>query len=91
MKHFHVGGNVRWRLLSVMRSGKTPLLSATADAPPDVDDRYRITAFRTLIHRAVGALPPLWREWAAEYVLRRADAPGPAAEHVVQYLLRREG
>jgi hypothetical protein len=52
-----------------------------------LDDRYRITRFRTLIRHAVHVLPPVWREWAAECYLRRADAPGPAAEHVVQYLL----
>jgi hypothetical protein len=51
------------------------------------DDRYRLTPFRTLAHHAIGALPPLWRERAAERLLRRTGAPGPAAEHVVQYLL----
>ncbi|MGH6820266.1 MAG: hypothetical protein ACREDU_05320, partial [Methylocella sp.] len=52
-----------------------------------VDDRYRLTRFRTLIRRAARALPPVWRERAAERFLRRTGAPGPAAEHVVQYLL----
>lgn len=54
--------------------------------PHDIN-RYRITALRTLIHRVVHALPPKLRERAAEYVLRRAGAPGPAAEHAVQYML----
>ncbi len=93
MKHFHMGRNVRWRHSSWLRSAKNPMSSATASAPRhncgshDIDSRYRITAFRTLIHRAVHALPPILRERVAEYVLRRANAPGPAAEHVVQYLL----
>src|SRR5450631_807805 len=52
-----------------------------------VGDRYRLARFRTLTHQAVSVLPPVWREWAAEHFLRRTDAPGPAAEHVVQYLL----
>jgi hypothetical protein len=63
MNLVHVVGNVRWRLLSLMR-------------PPKF--RFR---------RAASALPPIWREWAAESFLRRATAPGPAAEHIVQYLL----
>lgn len=93
MKHFRMGGNVQWRHLSLLRSAKNPMSSATASAPRhncgshDIDSHYRITAFRTLIHRAVHALPPILRERVAEYVLRRANAPGPAAEHVVQYLL----
>lgn len=51
------------------------------------DDRYDVTPRRTLIHRATNALPPAWRERVAERYLRRAEAPGPAAEHAVQYLL----
>jgi hypothetical protein len=48
--------------------------------------RYEITLRSTLAHRAVGFLPPYWRERAAERFLRR-DAPGPACEHVAQYLV----
>jgi len=87
-----VVGNVRWRLLSLMRSTiLAPLPNASAlprdGESRDVEDRYRITRFRTLTRRIVRVLPPVWREWAAECFLRRANAPGPAAEHIVQYLL----
>ena len=84
MKHFHMGRNVQWRHLSLLRSSGAPQRNCGSH---DIDGRYRITAFRTLIHRAVRALPPALREPVAEYVLRRASTPGPAAEHVVQYLL----
>ena len=93
MKLVHVVGNVRWRLLSLMRSTQILVPLSNARVPPrdgelrDVEDRYRITRFRTLTRRAVHVLPPVWREWAAECFLRRANAPGPAAEHIVQYLL----
>ena len=62
-------------------------INATSSAGASRDDRYVVTSFRTSIRRAAQALPPAWREWAAERYLRRAEAPGPAAEHVVQYLL----
>jgi hypothetical protein len=52
--------------------------------------RYRLTLFHTFLHRAAGALPPSLREKAAEHFLRRAGSPGPAAEHVFQYLLSAE-
>jgi hypothetical protein len=93
MKLVHVVGNVRWRLLSLMRSTQILVPLSKAAVPPrggespDIDDRYRLTRFRTLTRRAMRLLPPVWREWAAESFLRRANAPGPAAEHVVQYLL----
>ena len=93
MKLVHVVGNVRWRLLLLMRSPQIAVPFSGACAPSraselrDADDRYRLTRFRTLTRRAVRVLPPLLREWAAECFLRRANAPGPAAEHVVQYLL----
>lgn len=48
--------------------------------------RYEISLRSTLVHRAIGLLPSYWRERAADRFLRR-DAPGPACEHVVQYLL----
>ncbi|MCI0467046.1 MAG: pyridoxamine 5'-phosphate oxidase family protein [Beijerinckiaceae bacterium] len=35
----------------------------------------------------MAVLPGMWREWVAEKFLRREGAPGPAAEHVFQYLL----
>jgi len=47
---------------------------------------YHITWRTTLAHRAIGLLPPIWRTRAADRFLRR-DAPGPACEHVAQYLL----
>jgi hypothetical protein len=47
---------------------------------------YAITRRATLAHWAIGLLPPLWREHAANRCLRR-EAPGPACEHAVQYLL----
>ena len=53
-------------------------------------ERYRLTTLRSSLHRAVGALPPILREKAAEKFLRRAGSPGPAAEHVFQYLLSAE-
>jgi hypothetical protein len=49
--------------------------------------RYRLNVPRTLLCRAVEALPPFLRETVAENFLRRAGAPGPAAEHVFQYSL----
>ena len=93
MKLVHVVGNVRWRLLSLMRSTQVLIPLPDIGAPPrdsesrDVEGRYRITRFRTLTRRIVHVLPPVWREWAAECFLRRVNAPGPAAEHIVQYLL----
>ena len=54
------------------------------------DERYRLTVLRSCLHRAVGALPPNLREKAAEQFLRRTGSPGPAAEHVFQYLLSAE-
>ena len=50
-------------------------------------EQYGIKVSRTLFYRAVEALPPFLREWVAESFLRRAGAPGPAAEHAFQYLL----
>jgi hypothetical protein len=92
MKLVHVVGNVRRRLLSLMRSTVLVPLPYASERPRDGDsrdfeDRYRITRFRTLTRRIVHVLPPVWREWAAECFLRRVNAPGPAAEHIVQYLL----
>lgn len=52
----------------------------------ELSDRYEISFLATLAHRAIGLLPPLWRERAAERFLRR-ESPGPACEHVVQYLV----
>ena len=68
-------------------SAALPAEGVTSTIDAASDDRYRISRFRTLIRHAAHVLPPMWREWAAESYLRRADAPGPAAEHVVQYLL----
>jgi hypothetical protein len=57
------------------------------DGRADNDERYRVSRLNTLGHLAVGRLPPVWREIAAERFLRRPGAPAPATEHVVQYLL----
>ena len=75
----------RQTLLSSPEHGVAP---SVVDQPRlHRDDRYRITGFRSLAHNLIGTLPPLWREGAAERFLRRDGAPGPAAEHVFQYLL----
>lgn len=49
--------------------------------------RYRLAGLRILLHRTLTLLPPHHREWMAERLFRRTGAPGPAAEHVLQYLL----
>ena len=93
MKFIHVVRKVRWHLKSSIRSAQIAVPLPDAGTPPrdsqlrDADDRYRLTRFRTWARRAASVLPPLWREWVAERFLRRVNAPGPAAEHVVQYLL----
>ncbi|MGH6842491.1 MAG: hypothetical protein ACREDV_10440, partial [Methylocella sp.] len=86
MKLVHVAGNARQRVLCWMRALQFNV-SLADDSARGAGDRYRLTPFRTLICRAARALPPVWRERAAERFLRRTGAPGPAAEHVVQYLL----
>ena len=59
-------------------------------ANADKNARYKISRLKTMAHRAIGSLPPVWRERAAERFLRRPGAPAPAAEHFVQYLLSAE-
>jgi hypothetical protein len=54
--------------------------------PQQACDPYLRTRRDTLLHRAALALPYRWREPFAEKWLRRPDSPGPAAEHVFQYL-----
>ncbi|WP_156964421.1 hypothetical protein [Methylocapsa aurea] len=54
---------------------------------PDSDCRHRMTALHVLAHRSICVLPGAWRERIAERFLRRPGAPGPASEHVVQYLI----
>ena len=93
MKLVHVVGNGRRGISCWMRALQIPGSLPDDGAPPrhgklrGVDDRYRVTWLRTSVRRAAGALPPVWRERVAEWFLRRAGAPGPAAEHVLQYLL----
>lgn len=93
MKSKHVWGNVLRRFLSAVhfQNGLLPSPSASAMLPADElrsnGNRYHITFFRTLVRRAVRLFPPVWREYIAEHCLRRSGAPGPAAEHIVQYLL----
>ncbi len=61
-------------------------LSAEATRRP-LDHRYVLTPIGAFLRKALGLAPPRWREAAAERWLRRTGAPGPAAEHVFQYLL----
>jgi hypothetical protein len=51
------------------------------------DGRYRISGLRIFAHRAISIFPPVYREKIAERFFRRGDAPAPAAEHVLQFLL----
>ncbi len=51
---------------------------------------YRLSRLRLALHRFVSLAPYALRERLAEAFLRRAEAPGPAAEHVFQYLLSAE-
>ncbi len=51
------------------------------------DKRYVRTSIGDIARAALSAAPPHWREAAAERWFRRAGAPGPANEHVFQYLL----
>lgn len=72
--------------------GRLPLPRLLASAPETLPrgadaQRYKMSAFGAFIRSALGAAPPFWREAAAEFWLRRAGAPGPASEHVLQYLL----
>ncbi|WP_424362137.1 pyridoxamine 5'-phosphate oxidase family protein [Methylocystis parvus] len=61
-----------------------PNLFATESQQASIS--YRRTRRATLLHRAALALPYRLREPFAEKWLRRAGSPGPAAEHVLQYL-----
>ncbi len=60
--------------------------------PPQgpADRRYIRTLTGDLAHTALGALPSHWREAAAERWFRRSGAPGPANEHVFQYLISKQ-
>jgi len=80
-------GYALWRLTQIPVSFPAFTLPLRTGEISSLEDRYRITRFRTLARQAVRLLPPAWRERVAERFLRRAGAPGPAAEHVVQYLL----
>ncbi|MBG0791988.1 hypothetical protein IYY11_00500 [Methylocystis sp. H62] len=51
------------------------------------DNPYAVTPMGAIARRALGLAPPHLRETAAERWLRRVNAPGPAAEHVFQFLL----
>ena len=54
---------------------------------PSNDRRYTRTSIGDFARAALRAVPPHWREAAAERWLRRPGAPGPANEHVFQCLL----
>lgn len=64
--------------------------SAQASEKDLNNERYKLTRSRTLGCAALGIAPPHWREAAAELLLRRTGAPGPASEHVFQYQLSRK-
>jgi len=93
-------GSPRRRTLSLFRAIAGRSFSPSFDAGglrqgidngnADKDARYKIGRLKTIAHRAIGRLPPIWRERAAERFLRRPGGPAPAAEHVVQYLLSAE-
>jgi len=63
------------------------MLNKAESRRSSADGRYHLSRLRVFAHRAIGVLPPIWREKVAERFFRRASAPAPAAEHVVQYLL----
>ncbi|QSA96860.1 hypothetical protein [Methylococcus sp. EFPC2] len=56
-------------------------------ATPAGDDRYLVRRWKTRIYRWLSVFAPHRREAIAERYFRRKDAPGPAAEHVYQYLI----
>ncbi len=59
-----------------------------AESEPDkVHPRYQFGWIKNFVHRAVDRIPSIWREGAAERLLRREGSPAPAAEHAIQYLL----
>jgi len=86
----YIAANLRqltWRRIRIsvsLPNGAAPL---RAWEWRDDERHYRLTPLRTFAHRVARVLPPVWRERASERFLRRAGAPGPTAEHVVQYLL----
>lgn len=63
------------------------LLNKSQNRGTSADSRYLISGLRVFAHRAIRVLPPVYREKLAERFFRRAEAPAPAAEHVMQYLL----
>ncbi|MEI7887321.1 MAG: hypothetical protein WCJ04_08020 [Actinomycetes bacterium] len=48
---------------------------------------YRLDAGRVAGLKLLGLIPGQSRAWISERFLRRPDQPGPAAEHVLQYLV----
>lgn len=48
---------------------------------------YRLDAGRVTGLKLLGLIPGQSRAWISERFLRRPDQPGPAAEHVLQYLV----
>ena len=59
--------------------------------PQGLDDgRYARTLTGDIGRSVLRAAPAHWREAAAERWFRRAGAPGPANEHVFQYLLSKK-
>ena len=90
-----------WRLINYLRglsrgqlshseSGGALGLKAGGGRAADATARYNFSRVKTFAHQAVKCLPPAWREAAAERFLRRDEAPAPAAEHALHYLLSLE-
>ncbi|MGZ8244370.1 hypothetical protein [Methylomagnum sp.] len=77
---------LNWKLFSGMEPFQADATAAPPATQPITSDPYRLTGPRIVLHRVLNSLPPAWRELIAERFLRREDAPGPAAEHVLQYL-----
>ncbi|MEK4034793.1 hypothetical protein WOC76_09840 [Methylocystis sp. IM3] len=77
---YHAGVDAVSRLVRAP-GGSLEVLRASPSDP------YKISRAYTLLHRLACAAPPALRERLAEKWLRRPEAPGPAAEHVLQYAI----
>ena len=87
----HSSHGLRFRFRDLLRSHLSFLRTAAPNSEhpsrSSCDDRYRLTPFRTFVRSALESAPRHWRDGIAELCLRREGAPGPASEHVFQYLL----
>jgi hypothetical protein len=77
--------------LSIFKFGQPPPPSKSPAYPDKMEEAeknpYHRTATQRLMYWLACAMPPAFRELIAEAFLRRADAPGPAAEHAFQHAL----